>query len=163
MVSSLKDFKINNLFYLQMISRVKPEHQSPIESLRWIACAGCAKSFPYVWYRRHYAIMNMCWRGSRVPGFAKSADEFSRPNIVHGSAVDGIQMKVFVNSPLRAKHENALARLARHFLGIDYKTTCLGHDRRADLSEDVDSCMGMSALATSPWPVPEALMIIVRR
>lgn len=146
-----------------MICRIQPEHKAPVETLRRIACAFTAKCLPEIRNRSDYAIMDVCRSRCGITCLTKCCNLLSRFYEIQKLCVDRIKMKIFMDPPLRPKNINAVAGFARHFLGVDHKTTSLRDYRSADLSKNIHTGMGTSRLPSRPWPVPEALMIIVGR
>lgn len=146
-----------------MVSRVKPEHQAPIETFGRITCTFIRECLPHIGNRRNDAIVNMCRGGSRISGLSKSADQFSWLDKIHYRAVDCVKVEILMDPPLRSEHKHALACFARHFLGIDYETACLGGNRCPQSTKNIDSGVRVTGFTSSPWPMPEALMVIVCR
>ena len=61
-----------------MIRRIKPEHQSPVESFRWITRACCTACFPNIWDRSNDAIVNMSWSWSSIARPAQCGNLLTR-------------------------------------------------------------------------------------
>jgi hypothetical protein len=74
-----------------------------------------------------------------------------------------MEMKIFVDSPLGAKDKDAVSSLSGHILGVDDQTAGLRNYRCTDFAKDVDTCMRVAVHSTRPWPVPEALMVVICR
>ena len=151
------------LFHRQMIRRIQPEHQPPVESFWRIAGAVRDEGPPYIWDRCNDAVMNVGRSWCGIASLAEGADQFTGANKIHRGTIDRVKVKIFMDSPLRAKDEYAFSGLARHSLGVDDQTACLGDHRWAYSTEYIDTCMRVSVHSPCPRPVPETLMIVICR
>ena len=108
-----------------MISRIKPEHQSPIEQCRWIAGTLILEKSPHIWNWSDYSIMDMCWGLCSVAALAKGANLLLRADKPAGFSIYCMQMQVHMEPPFRTKNHYSVARLATIFSGKENYTSGL--------------------------------------
>ena len=108
-----------------MISRIKPEHQSPVEPCGWIACTLILEKSPHIWNWSDYSIMDMCRGLGSITALAKGTDLLLRADKLAGFSVYCMQMQVHMEPPFRAKHYHSVARFATIFPGKENYTSGL--------------------------------------
>ena len=123
------------LFGRKMVSRIKPEHQSPVESFRRVACTCCAEGFPHIWNRSNDTIMNVSRCRGSIACLSKGRNSLARHKEFKDINLYGIQVQILVDSPFRAKHKDTLSSLARHILGIYHEAAGLRHEATEKLYE----------------------------
>lgn len=100
-------------------------------------------------------------RGCGIACFAQRRNLFSGHDESKRFRLNGIQVQIFVYSPLWTKHIHRIARLAPHLLGIQYDASCLRMHGRTHFPKDVHAGLRMSSLPPCPRPVPETFVIEV--
>ena len=108
-----------------MISRIKPEHQSPVEPCGWIACTLILEKSPHIWNWSDYSIMDMCWGLCSVAALAKCTYLLLRADKLAGFSIYCMQMQIHVDSPFGAKNNHSVASLATIFSGKENYTSGL--------------------------------------